>query len=174
MFKLRKIRTISMISEERFEHSIREGSPLLCLGSPDFAILSRAADMGSTHLHQAAAAHMKNDELFKPFEIGREIARVHVLNLASHLVAVDSPVADKMGVALGAFEHGHDFIRGAGAQVGWGQDPAAERVRKDAAGEIAIEHLPLPGGEHVADAAHALSVPENLPSGPEFVHIESD
>ena len=45
---------------------------------------------------------------------------------------------------------------------------------EDAAGEIAVEDFAFPGGEHVADAPHALGVPENFASDAEFVGIEID
>src|SRR2546430_6618754 len=96
-----------------------------------------------------------------------------ILEFGSDLFAVLFPVANEMGLALCALEHRHDLECRQGAQIRRRENPAVERMREDAAGEIAVEDFPLPGCKHVANTTHPLGVPKNLARHSEFIQVKT-
>src|SRR5262245_1225326 len=123
-------------------------------------------------LHQAAASKVKEDQPFKTFQIRSEVTRPDLLHFFRDLLAVFFPIPDKVSLALRAFEHRHDFVRRQGSEIGGNQNPTGKGVRKDTAREVPVEHLSLPGGKHIPNSSHALSVPENLPGDSQLLDIE--
>jgi len=96
-----------------------------------------------------------------------------ILDFGGDLLAVVFPVANKVRLALGALQHRHDLKGRQGPQIRWRENPPIERMREHSAGEVAVEHFPLPGREHVSNSAHSLRVPKNFARHYQFIQVKA-
>ena len=115
---------------------------------------------------------MELNKSFESTEVRDEIDRSDLASFPFHLVAMMFPLPDEMFLAIVFFEERHDFVGREGTEIGSAEETAMDRESENPAGEIAIEHFTFPSGNHVANAAHALGVPEDFPGDAEFGRIK--
>src|SRR6202044_3213690 len=118
------------------------------------------------------AAQVQADQpLESPDEIG-QIHRAAAGRQRQDLPAIGLPALEEVFLLLAFPDYAFDEVAVAAPQIGDLEVAAGDRAGKDAAGEVVLADLALPGGDHVADAAHALPAPHRLTNHAHFRAVE--
>src|SRR3954470_7435126 len=116
---------------------------------------------------------MEDDQTLEAVEVRPEIRGPNFIDLGGHLSALAVPITNKMSLAFGGFQGRHDLECWKLPEVRRRQDAARQGMGENAAREITIQHLAFPGREHIADATHPLSVPENLAGKAQLIRVKA-
>ena len=108
------------------------------------------------------AAQVQADQ---PLESTDEFVQIHgsaAGRKRQDFPAIPLPAFEEVFLVLAAPDDALDVLSIPAPEVADLQIAAGDRAGEDAARKIVLADLALPGGDHVADAAHALALPDRF------------